>query len=88
MKHILLTITLIFGATALNAAAFQGKEAFEILEKGKIIHSKPVAGFKNPVAFTFSKNYSVIYRKKPYVCMIDRTKDGTFASCFEDQREP
>ena len=54
---------------------------------GVIIHSTEVLGARQTTTFTFSTTYSVIYKRKPYVCMVDRTSDGTFASCFEDERK-
>ena len=88
MKHILFTMSLIFGATAVSAASFQGKDAFKILEDGVIIHSTEILDARQTATFTFSTTYSVIYKRQPYVCMVDRTSDGTFASCFEDERKP
>ena len=44
MKHILLTISLIFSATAVSAASSQSKDAFKILEDGVIIHSTEIFG--------------------------------------------
>ena len=88
MKKLLVTISLILGATAVSAASSQSKDAFKILEDGVIIHSTEILGARQPATFTFSTTYSVIYKRKPYVCMVDRTSDGTFASCFEDERKP
>ena len=39
MRHLILTILLILGATAVSADYFNKKQAFEIIENGKIIHS-------------------------------------------------
>ena len=71
-----------------SAASFQGKDAFKILEDGVIIHSTEILDARQTATFTFSTTYSVIYKRQPYVCMVDRTEEGTFASCFEDERKP
>ena len=52
-----------------------------------IIHSTAVLGARQTATFTFGTTYSVIYKRKPYDCMVDRTSDGTFASCFEGERK-
>ena len=88
MKHLILTISLILGATAVSAASFQGKDAFKILEDGVIIHSAELLDAREIYTFSFSTSYSIIYKRQPYVCMVDRTDEGTFASCFEDERKP
>ena len=63
MKHILLTISLIFGATAVSAEIKAG----QILQNGKIIHTNVVQGNKLPLFI----HYHVMYKERYYTCQYE-----------------
>ena len=50
MKHILLTISLILGATAVSADTYRGKDAIKIITRGEIVNEQ----FKCPFLFTIN----------------------------------
>lgn len=60
MKHILLTISLILGATTVNAQPAEGK----ILQKGKIIYINEIKSFGK----VEDLEYHVMYKDRYYLC--------------------
>ena len=83
MKHTLLSISLIFGATAASADYFSKKQAFEIIENGKIMHSAIVKQ-SDASDLYYLKRYSVIYKGQPYDCTVDKGEQGHYAVCTKD----
>ena len=61
MRHLILTILLILGATAVNAQPAEGK----ILQKGKVIYINEIKSF-GKVQFL---QYHVMYKERYYLCV-------------------
>ena len=70
MKHILLTISLILGATAVSAEIKVG----EILGTGKVIRQFDQPSKRNGKLILIHKIY-VDYQSKLYKCVINKTED-------------
>ena len=74
MKHVLLTISLIFGATAVSAEPLKGDAAINIIENGKIIMQRVAepdevtpTGYK--ASLTEGSVYlTVLYNGMGYLC--------------------
>ena len=77
MKHILLTISLILGATAVSAEIKAG----EILGTGKVIDQFDQPSKRNGKLILIHKIY-VYYESQLYECIINKTEDNI--KCVEN----
>ena len=70
MKHILLTISLIFGATAVSADTYRGKDAIKIITRGEIVNEQFTDdnSIKLPNYF---KYLTVIKGDDAYLCSLE-----------------
>ena len=85
IKYIIYFISMNLLITSKSAAFELGKDAFEILEKGKIIHTVEDPQARNDRNFFFKKYYSVIYKATPFICIVTKsTTNGTSGSCYSD----
>ena len=75
MKQILLTISLIFGATAVSAEPIIGKDAVRILSKGKIITKADSSKYFGRV------EHYVILKDDAYYCEIWGGTEEFAAEC-------
>ena len=75
MKHLILTTSLIFGATAVSAEPIIGKDAVRILSKGKIITGSDSSKYFGRV------EHHVILKDDAYYCEIWGGTEEFAAEC-------
>ena len=67
VKYIVYIISMNLLITSKSAAFEVGKDAFEILENGKIIHMVEDLKGRDDRNFFYKKTYSVIYKSTPFI---------------------
>ena len=75
MRHFLLTISLIFGATAVSSfEPLSQKESIELIERGTIIDEH--VHERRDFAFKYRKSLTVLEKGNVYHCIITNTIDS------------
>ena len=75
MKHLILTIILIFGATAVSSfEPLSQKESIELIERGTIIDEH--VNERSDFVFEYRKALTVLENGNVYQCVITNTKDS------------